>query len=448
MFTHESAKPDRTLLTIMIPTKNGWDWLRRSLPRTTEYVPKDTEILVSAEPGDRLHQDFNSDKFPSVRVLKPSHSLSMVEHWDWVQAHATGRWQVFLGQDDALQPYFGEEFMRLIQEAERSGERAIVTRRAFAFWEGLEKAYGGQRARFEARPNLNLRNGAFDSLLALLNVRSYHHLPQAYGSSIVRSDLLEDVRQFQGGELFVTHPQDASLAASITRIEGKYLYSHTPIAWVGTSSQSAGLAVVAGQQNRPKNGKRTSAVDSSEALARSYSRSIKESRRVVFPDFAGDFSLGENSIYFWQALQRVNFFHQKPRVAELLLSRPVVFLVLAAVWSRLSPPLSERKRQMLRDVALRNRLNPRGTYLAGRGARTLVHIGLYVRSLLRKKRLPPVSQVTRRVVPDGYQVSSEQMPELDFVELERKSMEVYRSQRPDREERTSTPKLSLNPLPQ
>lgn len=352
--------------------------MQRTLDETLRVLPEDAQIVVGA---DRYESDLHSllssvDDPRLVHEISPD-GLNMVEHWDWLALRATGLWQMFLGQDDALTPFFHGEAERLTHLAEQMRIRAVCSRRAFLVWEGLEESYGPDRVDFAMKDRINSRSSVFDAALATLNIRSYHHLCQAYTSSLVHRSLLQEIRRRQAGRLFATHPQDASLAAAVVFHEPRYLYSHTPLAWVGTSPSSAGLAVL--EQFSPLE----DATAKTSNLNRRYVESVQKGK-VQYPDFAGDFSLGENAVYFWQALVVQAGLLGKKTLKRLMMSRTTVCLVLASVWSRSARPVPPKKRAMLTELARYHHVPPMVASIFGSSVRLLVEAGLQMRFFFRR----------------------------------------------------------------
>ena len=96
-----------------------------------------------------------------------------------------------------------------------------------------------------------------------------------YTTSLFHRSLIEEAQKLQEGKLIITHPQDANLAAIVCILEKEYLFSYTPLGWVGTSPKSAGLAI---------------SHNSSPELRAIYLDKIQKSKLLCHP-LAGDFRL-------------------------------------------------------------------------------------------------------------------------------------------------------------
>jgi len=145
-----------------------------------------------------------------------------------------------------------------------------------------------------------------------------------YTSSLFHKSLIEEGKVKLGGKIFVSHPQDANLAALASSLEKKYLYTQIPLGWVGTSPKSAGLAVT-------KNGLRM--IDSNTSgVASVYLEKISNSR-ITYDPRAGDFQLGSGAVYFWQSLLKTNKLRGK--IFDKFLSGKFLFTwMIASVLSK------------------------------------------------------------------------------------------------------------------
>lgn len=316
----------RLKYSVIIPSFNGMPFLESAISSILSSERQDFELIVSDDSSSDGSSEFlASIRDSRLRVYRPATKLSMSEHWDWAAQWASGDWQMFLGQDDALQDYFFALSDHLTRIAEETGHRAICGRRAFLNWPGLEPSAPDQALLFRAAPSITSRNTALDRWLALLSVRSYHSLPQMYTSCLVARSLVLEIRRIQKSNLVVSQPQDAGLAASITKLEKKYLVCETPFSWVGTSRRSAGKAII--------DAANTTSDSETQLTAKDYLGSVASSS-ISYPSYAGDFSLGDNGVYFWQANIRVDeYFSGKSRPPNKLL----LFLVLSAGYVRVKP---------------------------------------------------------------------------------------------------------------
>lgn len=336
-----------------MPCKDGLPYLQFSVKSALLTVFDDCEVIVSVEKAEKLTIDFlQTIDDPRLRVVHPPEGLSMGEHWDWAQSHATGRWQIFLGQDDGLQEHFFALAELLTKWAEAQGVRSICSSRAYIHWPGsaTDPAPQGKVERV-VRHKMQLRDTKRDARSALLGSMSYFQLPHMYTTSLFSKDLLDEARELQGGRLITSHPQDASLATLPVMLEKTYLKCWVPLGWVGSSPKSAGAAI-------SHNSKRNDTADT-QSLARSYLESIASSS-YSYPEWAGNFSLGNVRIYFWQALKTAAANHPNS-AAKHFSSRPFEILLFGRSWADYwtTPAGKKNKaRAELRQIALRAKIAP------------------------------------------------------------------------------------------
>ena len=121
-----------------------------------------------------------------------------------------------------------------------------------------------------------------------------------YTTAFFHKDIIEKAKSLQNGKIFITHPQDANLAALCCILEKKYLYSYVPLGWVGSSVKSAGYATTIGT--------RDSVNDDMMQLKEyydKYQKSIEESNLCV-SDNTGYYLLFNTHTCFWNAVVLVN----------------------------------------------------------------------------------------------------------------------------------------------
>lgn len=311
---------------------------------------EDYEVIVSVEKAEKSAIDFlRTIEDSRLRVVHPPTGLSMGEHWDWAQSHASGQWQMFLGQDDGLQEHFFALAAVLTKWADASGVRSICSSRAYIHWPGsaTEPAPEGKVERV-VRNKVQLRDTYKDARSALLGSMSYFQLPHMYTTSLFSEALLDEARLLQAGRLIIAHPQDASLATLPVMLETRYLKCWIPLGWVGSSPRSAGAAI-AHKSQTAEIGK----------LANAYLESVSSSS-YSYPGWAGDFSLANVRIYFWQAIKTASSFHSG-RITKAFGSRRFEIFLLgrsrAGYWTM---PADQRKNAhaALRQIALNVRIPP------------------------------------------------------------------------------------------
>lgn len=283
--------------SIIIPARNGGIYLPTCVETIISQNFTDYELIISDDHStDDTATYLDSLHHPNVKKVTPPQGLSMAEHWGWALEQSSGKWLIFVGQDDGLQPYFFRLAERLTSEAERLNLRTIMSERAYFFWPGCDAIYGFAAVSYSAKNEVLILNSKFQAIRALLGLQTYFELPEMYTTSLFSSKIIDEAKSKQGGKLFLAHPQDANLAAIACSLDNHYLKSMIPLGWVGSSPKSAGLAVMSttGSKNNPDAEADLKAVRA-DYLNKTANSSIK------YHLLAGDFSLGSCPIYLWNA---------------------------------------------------------------------------------------------------------------------------------------------------
>lgn len=276
--------------SIIIPAKNGMPYLKYAVTSALATECKSIEVLVSLDDtGDGSTEFFSTLADNRIRLIRAPHGLTMSEHWDFAQSHATGDWQIFLGQDDMMVGGYVEKLDALTHFATERGLAVAVCRRAYITWPPI-KTPNLKPLQYWRTDELKVMNSKSFMKTALLNEISYHEGPQMYTTTVVSANLIEKIRQENQGRLILGHPQDAFLAAVLLKYAPEYIWSGDPFGWVGTSSRSAGLAITHGNLG-----------DARSELASSYSNSVSQSSSLPYKSSV-DFRHGVNSRYFYDAL--------------------------------------------------------------------------------------------------------------------------------------------------
>jgi hypothetical protein len=278
--------------SIIIPAKGGMPYLQYAVISVLNSPCDDLELIVSLDDVDDGSSEFLSQTDdPRLKVISPSPGLSMSEHWDFAQGQATGKWQMFLGQDDMMMTGFSDAFEKLTELAIQADLGVIVARRAYVCWPPL-KDPNLKALQYWKTDEISVKNSVEFATKALLTDISYHAGPQMYTTTLVAKSVVESIRSKNEGKLILGHPQDAHLAASLLKESHSYIFCGQPFSWVGTSAKSAGLAIA-----RLGDG-------SENEIANNYVSGVESSVGLNYTSSA-DFRHGVNSRYFFDALVKV-----------------------------------------------------------------------------------------------------------------------------------------------
>lgn len=281
--------------SIIVPTFNGVEYLPTCITSIISQGYSDYELIISDDHSvDGTKEYLRSLSNPKIRITGPLEHLSMTEHWEWALEQAKGEWCIFVGQDDGLQPYFFQLADKLTEKANELEIRSIAASRAYFFWDGCQRIYGNLAVSYFATNKIKVLNSKFQAAKALFGIQDYFELPQMYTTSLFKVEILKEARLKQNGKVFLSHPQDANLAAIACSLENHYLKSYIPLGWVGSSPKSAGMAIASSSFGNETN-------DAINSLTNSYLQKIANSP-IDYNRSAGDFKLDSSEIYFWQAL--------------------------------------------------------------------------------------------------------------------------------------------------
>lgn len=279
--------------SLIIPVRNGMPYLPYCVQSIISQKYQDYELIISDDHStDGTKEYLKTLNHPNIKIIYPQESMSMSEHWEWALTYSNGDWIMFVGQDDGVQLYFFELADQLIDIANKKNVRAIMSERAFFFWPGCDELYGNRILLYRAVDKIHFINSFQQALLALLGIQDYFELPTMYTTSLFKKTLVEEAKTKQGGKLFLTHPQDANLAAIAVRLERQYLKSDIPLGWVGSSPKSAGMAVTLSFEKKEK---------IIEQVQEDYLKKITKSSLEYHP-LAGNFSIASLSLYFYGAM--------------------------------------------------------------------------------------------------------------------------------------------------
>ena len=163
----------------------------------------DYELIISDDHSSDGTKEYLENKdHPNIKVIFPHEHLSMTEHWEWALSHAKGEWQIFIGQDDGLQPYFFQLADKLTNIAREKKLRSISSARAYFFWKGCQYAYGNIAVGYSAMNKIKVKNFSYQMFKTILGFQTYFELPQMYTTSLFHRDLLNEARSKQNGNVF------------------------------------------------------------------------------------------------------------------------------------------------------------------------------------------------------------------------------------------------------
>jgi glycosyltransferase involved in cell wall biosynthesis len=296
--------------SIIIPTHNASKYLPTCIDTVINQDYDDYELIISDDHStDGTKEYLNNIVHKNIKVIHQEKRLSVVEHFEESLKHASGDWIMFLGSDDGLQSYFFDLADFLTIKADEKKIRAIMSSRAYYFWDGCESLYGDEGIIYRARKEFKILNSKKETLLALFGFQPYFELPEMYMTSLFNKSLITEARKLQKGKVFTTMPPDANLGAIAMSLENNYLKSFIPLGWVGTTSSVISPSLVLPDDGVLVDG-------------------------IAYNKEAGNYGIGETSLYFWNALLRTNKLKSN-EFNKLLINKFIKTIIFAGVLSNI-----------------------------------------------------------------------------------------------------------------
>lgn len=229
-----TAEEEEALLSILIPTRNRAYYLPFAIQSALNIPSDRVEIIVSENYSQDDSWDVCSQfSDPRLKIVRPPHPLPMHENWEFLLNLSRGRWVTFIGDDDAIMPHCLDHLSWLSDQFPHA--EAIVSPRAYYFWDGCQELYGNIVTHFHFDNDQFWVDSKKQLSLALQGDIDYIELPQMYSGGFQRRSLINRVKQSQGGIYFKSVTPDAYSALMACLHTYRYLKTLIPMTWVGSS---------------------------------------------------------------------------------------------------------------------------------------------------------------------------------------------------------------------
>lgn len=238
-------------LSILIPTRNRAAYLKYAIQSALNIPADDIEIIVSENfSSDNSLEVCNSFSDPRLKVIRPESPLPMHENWELLLRESRGEWVTFVGDDDAVMKHCVSHLKYLCDKYPRA--EAVVSSKAYYFWDGTQKAYGGQSASFIFTLGAVWRDSKKQLQQCLDGILDYRSLPQMYSGGFQRRSLINRIFRAQNGQYFRSVTPDAYSALMAGIFTYRYLETGVPMVWGGTSPHRALQSVQDSHKDRKK----------------------------------------------------------------------------------------------------------------------------------------------------------------------------------------------------
>lgn len=227
--------------TILLPTRNGGEYLPFAIDSVLSQNCDDIELIVS----DNYSTDDTSKYLATLtdhrlKIVKPSEELSMSNHYEFILTQATGEWVTILGDDDAAMPYLFERLDSFIEDY--PDIPIISSKRAYYYWHGVEDIYGDVVVNYNFEVGAKIRSTKKDLLYALVGLRSCFDMPMVYTTCIVKRKLVNSIIKKSGGYFFHSIIPDMYSVIALSLSTDLYLRVEEPLFWVGSSNKSMAIS--------------------------------------------------------------------------------------------------------------------------------------------------------------------------------------------------------------
>lgn len=114
------------LLSIVVPTKNRYKYLKHLIEMLRDFNTNNLELVVNdnTENNQEIVEFVDSIDFPHLKYNHVIEHLSVSQNADMAIRFSTGRYVCFIGDDDGVFP----EIMECVKEAESKGVEAILSK--------------------------------------------------------------------------------------------------------------------------------------------------------------------------------------------------------------------------------------------------------------------------------------------------------------------------------
>ena len=200
---------------------------------------QDFEVIIS-DNNDESDEILNSYVHDSrIRIVRPTSVLSMSSNYEFAITHTSGEWVQLMGSDDAILPWYFDQLDVLIDLYKNI--RVITWRRAYYFWPGSPSVYNGRCLEFSGNLQRKVCRVKRPFLFSLLGLKSIFELPQLYTGSLIKKNLIDEIRFNSMGLFYHSIIPDIYSTVAIMNKVDQYLYCNLPLTLIGTSGRTMGM---------------------------------------------------------------------------------------------------------------------------------------------------------------------------------------------------------------
>lgn len=190
------------VISVIIPTRERAETLKYAIATALDQDSDAIEVIVCDNCSkDNTREVFESFSDNRLRYVNPGRRLSMCDNWDFALEHATGRYVVFIGDDDAALPGALDKLQKVI---ETNTYLVYTWATGIYIW-----PFGESAARVETIPTdtapfeMDLRDLVHQTIRT--GLRDILGPPGVYHSAVAKQ-ILDEIRESTGRVFHSTQP--------------------------------------------------------------------------------------------------------------------------------------------------------------------------------------------------------------------------------------------------
>lgn len=229
------------ILSVVIPTKNRLNYLKGCLSSINNLHRNDVEIIIqdNSDNHDEVLAYVLSLNNENIKYYYDGRSLSQTENSDLAFSHITGKYAVYIGDDDSICESIIDLAYSMSKYSIDSATYGISTFNWPDLIEAVPNAFS-----FKYYSNIVPKIELQDSNLLLVNalkngMQDITKLPRVY-HGIVSKDLLYSIYQYTGGSFFPGPSPDMANATACSLLTRRHISINKPMIISGFGKTSAG----------------------------------------------------------------------------------------------------------------------------------------------------------------------------------------------------------------
>lgn len=246
---------DSVLFSIVVPTRNRARTLQACLKTCLNQIEAPPyEIVINDNSDNDETRDLvasliaeNPDQ-TSIHYYKRESVCSMSENFEDAIGRASGQYVIVIGDDDGICPMALHELGLLI---EKTGAQIIKWSNGLFNWPDIEYQNSANYLGFSLQRHFRVANGHEELQKSLIDL-NYVNLPMLYINAAVRQNVINHIRDGQGG-LFRSRSPDVYSSIVLSYHCGQFLDVSIPFTIAGLSGSSNGVSTAfAGDNPTPR----------------------------------------------------------------------------------------------------------------------------------------------------------------------------------------------------